>query len=104
MAPSIFVHHVFFWLKDPDSQSDLEALIAGLQRLSGISVIREFHIGRPAGTSRDVIETSYSVSWLLFFDTAAGQDSYQEDPIHLQFVKDCSPLWRKVLVYDSVDR
>jgi hypothetical protein len=97
-----FVHHVYFWLKNPSSLEDRAALLAGLGKLSGVAVIRQFHIGQPAGTDREVIDTSYSVSWLLLFDTAEDQASYQVDPIHLQFVKECSPLWSKVVVYDSI--
>jgi hypothetical protein len=100
---NIFVHHVFFWLKNPGSREDRAALVAGLEKLSKAGTIRQFHIGQPADTARDVIETSYAVSWLLIFDTAADQEGYQVDPIHLQFVKECSPLWNKVVVYDSVD-
>jgi hypothetical protein len=100
---NIFIHHVFFWLKDPNSKEDLDALIEGLQKLSHAKTIRQYHIGRPANTNRDVIETSYSVSWCLFFDNAEDQDNYQVDPIHLNFVKECSHLWSKVVVYDSVD-
>jgi len=99
----MFVHHVYFWLKDTGSVEDRAALIAGLRKLSKVLTIREFHIGVPAGTSRDVIDTSYSVSWMLLFDTPEDQESYQADPIHLQFVKECSPLWSKVVVYDSID-
>jgi len=102
-SPGTFVHHVYFWLKNPDSSEDRAALIAGLQKLSKAGMIRQYHIGLPAGTSREVIDTSYAVSWLLLFDTAGDQASYQTDPIHLQFVKECSPLWSKVVVYDSVD-
>ena len=32
------VHHVFFWLKNPDSREDLAKLIAGLRTLAGIDV------------------------------------------------------------------
>jgi hypothetical protein len=97
-----FVHHVFFWLKNPGSSEDRARLTAGLRKLSAVRMIRQCHIGQPAGTNRDVIETSYSVSWLLLFDNAADQEAYQVDPIHLEFVKECSPLWSKVVVYDSV--
>jgi hypothetical protein len=100
---NMFVHHVYFWLKNPGSREDLAALITGLRKLSKVDTIRDFHIGRPADTNRDVIDTSYAVSWLLLFDTAGDQASYQTDPIHLQFVEECSPLWSKVVVYDSVD-
>ena len=98
-----FLHHVFFWLKNPDSVEDRAKLVAGLQKLSAVTTIKEFHIGQPAGTNRDVIETSYAVSWLLLFETTADQDAYQTDPIHLQFVAECSALWSKVVVYDSVN-
>src|SRR6476661_2392932 len=100
---NIFIHHVFFWLKNPESKEDLNALIEGLNKLSQVKTIHQFHIGKPAGTSRAVIETSYSVSWCLFFDKAEDQDSYQVDPVHLNFVKECSHLWSKVVVYDSID-
>jgi len=97
-----FIHHVYFWLKDPGSKEDKARLIAGLQQLSKVGTIRQFHIGAPAGTNREVIDTSYAVSWLVIFDTDADQASYQTDPIHLRFVEECSSLWSKVVVYDSV--
>ena len=100
---NIFVHHVFFWLKNPASEEDRAALVDGLQKLSKMSIIRQFHIGVPAATDRGVIDNSYAVSWLLIFDNAADQDSYQTDPMHLQFVKECSLLWNKVVVYDTID-
>ena len=98
-----FIHHVYFWLKNKDSKEDLDKLIAGLRKLSAVKTIRQFHIGKPANTNRDVIDTSYSVSWLVLFDNAPDQASYQTDPIHLKFVEECSSLWTKVTVYDSVN-
>ncbi|HEY1006300.1 MAG TPA: Dabb family protein [Sphingobacteriaceae bacterium] len=96
-----FIHHVYFWLKDPDNGQDLERLIGGLNKLSQVKTIREWHIGKPAGTRRDVIDSSYSVSWMLVFDDRTAQDQYQTDPIHLNFVETCSHLWEKVVVYDT---
>ena len=103
MATSnVFVHHVYFWLNNSGSKEDKNVLLAGLQKLSAVKTIQFFHIGEPATTNRDVIDTSYDVSWLLFFENKADQDSYQVDPDHLQFVADCKHLWKKVTVYDSV--
>jgi hypothetical protein len=101
---NIFVHHVFFWLKNTGNTDDASKLAAGLKKLSAVATIRQFHIGQPAPTKRDVIDTSYAVSWLVLFDSKADQDSYQTDPIHLKFIEECSPLWSKVVVYDTVDR
>lgn len=98
------LHHVFFWLKNPSSKEDRDRLITGLQTLKKIETVRRIHIGVPASTEqRSVVESSYSVSELLFFDDLAGQKTYQDHPIHQQFIKDCSHLWEKVVVYDSVD-
>ena len=99
----MFVHHVYFWLKNPDSKDDKMKLVEGLKKLSRVKTIRTFHIGQPASTNRDVIDRSYSLSWLVLFDNASDQESYQTDPIHLKFVEECSPLWSKVVVYDSED-
>lgn len=97
-----FIHHVFFWLKNPDSQEDKQKLIAGLQKLTKAKTIESAHIGVPAATNREVIERSYQVSWLLVFKNDADQEVYQSDPIHLKFIEECSMLWEKVVVYDSV--
>jgi len=99
----MFIHHVYFWLKNSGNKEDKAKLIDGLKKLSKAGTIKNFYIGQPAATRRDVIDSSYDVSWLLFFDNAADQDSYQTDPVHLKFVEECSALWTKVTVYDSVD-
>lgn len=99
----MFVHHVYFWLKNENSEQDKAKLIEGLKKLSKVNTIKQFYIGVPAATDRDVIERSYSVSWLLLFDNPADQDDYQTDSIHLKFVEECSMLWKQVVVYDSVD-
>ena len=99
----MFIHHVYFWLKSSGNKEDKAKLIEGLKKLSKVKTIKNSYIGQPAATRRDVIDSSYDVSWLLFFDNAGDQDSYQTDPVHLKFVEDCSSLWTKVVVYDSID-
>ncbi|MEO7988087.1 MAG: Dabb family protein [Chryseolinea sp.] len=97
-------HHVFFWLKNPGSKEDLEKLIAGLRTLAKIETIRKINIGVPASTeARPVVDNSYSASELMFFDDLEGQKVYQDHPIHQKFIADCSHLWDKVIVYDSMD-
>ncbi len=98
-----FIHHVYFWLKNSESLNELNQLIEGLKKLSVVPTIKNFHIGKPAATNRGVIDSSYSVSWLLLFDNKEDQDSYQTDPVHLKFVEECSHLWSKVVVYDTID-
>ena len=66
------LHHVFFWLKNPDSKEDLEKLIAGVKSLAAIETVRSIHVGVPASTEkREVVDNSYHVSELLGFDDVA---------------------------------
>jgi hypothetical protein len=97
------VHHVFFWLKNPQSKEDLARLLEGLRTLTKIETVRGAHFGVPASTEkRDVVDNSFSASEMLFFDDLAGQKTYQDHAIHKQFVADCSHLWERVVVYDAI--
>ncbi|WP_214227395.1 Dabb family protein [Pedobacter sp. B4-66] len=98
------VHHVFFWLKNPDSKEDRDKLVAGVKALSKIPTVRELHVGIVASTEkRDVIDSSWGVSELMFFSDLEGQATYQTHPIHMEFIKNYSHLWEKVIVYDAVE-
>lgn len=96
-------HAVYFWLKNPDSTEDRDALIEGIKRLGQIETMRGLHIGVPASTEqREVVDNSYQVSELALFDSVEDEQAYQVHPIHQQFVEEFSPLWSKVVVYDSL--
>ena len=98
------VHHVFFWLKNPESKADKDKLVAGIKALKKIETVKEIHVGVVASTEkRDVVDTSWSVSELIFFTDVKGQAVYQDHPLHLEFIKNCSSLWEKVVVYDAID-
>ncbi len=100
----LLLHHVFFWLNNPESVADKQQLIEGLKTLAAIPTVRKLHIGVLASTEkREVVDTSWDVSELMFFDDAAGQKVYQDHPIHQAFVKNYAHLWKKVLVYDAID-
>ena len=98
------VHHVFFWLKNPNSKEDRDKLVEGVKTLSKIETVRELRVGIVADTEkRDVVDKSWAVSELMFFSDLAGQATYQNHPVHLEFIKNYSQLWEKVIVYDAVD-
>ena len=95
------LHMVYFWLKDPASTEDKQKLIDGLQALRAIPQVHSLHIGVPANTlKRDVIDNSFDVSELMFFESVEAQDEYQIHPIHKKFVDYFLPLTESVLVYD----
>ena len=98
---SQLVHHVFFWLKNKGSVADRQKLIEGLRTLAGIKEVKKLMVGTPSPTEqRGVVDNSYDVSELMFFDSIEGQNAYQVHPIHKAFVEKYSHLWDKVVVYD----
>ncbi|TKT94083.1 Dabb family protein [Dyadobacter frigoris] len=96
----MFVHNVFFWLKDKENEESRKALHAGLETLKGIESIVSVYIGTPASTRRPVIDASYDFAEIMIFDDEAGHDVYQIHPLHTKFVEDCAHLWEKVVIYD----
>ena len=96
------VHHVFFWLKNPDSEEDKKSLISGIKTLAEIETVQHIHIGKPASTEiREVVDNSFSVTEMLIFKNEEDEAIYQIHPIHKKFVENCSHLWERVVVYDS---
>jgi hypothetical protein len=99
----VFVHHVFFWLKEPKNEEVRKEFENGLQALVKVPQIQSFHIGTPVESNREVVDDSFTYSYIAFFKNKAYQDIYQTHPIHLKFVEDCQHLWEKVIVYDAMD-
>jgi hypothetical protein len=97
------IHHVFFWLKNPDSVEDRDALLAGIRGLAEIPQVKGVHVGVAAATEdRGVVDGSYSASEILLFDSLEDQATYQSHPLHQKFIDEHSDKWAKVVVYDSV--
>ena len=96
------IHHAIFWLKNPSSVEDRDKLVEGVKTLSAIKQIRTLYVGVLANTEkRDVVDASWGVSEIMFFDNLEDQASYQGDVIHQSFIKNYSHLWDKVVVYDA---
>ena len=102
-APLSFVHHVFFWLKNPKNKKDYDKLLAGLKGLGKIEQIKMSHIGLPSVNNFDkpVTDASYSFSVLLIFNSKSDEEQYLVHPLHKKFIDDHKNLWSKVVVYDS---
>lgn len=101
-AKELFIHHVFFYLKNPNNAQDEAKLLEGLKKLTKVPSIDYVHIGTPAKTDRSVIVRDYTFSWMCFFKNIIEQEIYQTDPLHLKFIEEYSHLWEKVVIYDSV--
>lgn len=98
----MFVHTVFFWLKEQDNDQARQALHEGLKTLATIAEIQTSYVGTPATTRRPVIDHSYDFSITFVFADKAAQDIYQDHPDHHKFIDACSHLWDRVQIYDAV--
>jgi hypothetical protein len=100
---NVFVHHVFFWLKEPQNTDARKEFEKGIKELIKVPLIKSYHIGTPVESPREVVDDSFTYSYMAFFKSKEDQTAYQTHPIHLKFVEDCQHLWEKVIVYDAMD-
>ncbi|SMD33032.1 Stress responsive A/B Barrel Domain [Reichenbachiella faecimaris] len=104
MISGQFAHVVLIWLSNPESDADKNKIEAGLNELiENSEYIRSAHLGVPALTARDVVDNSYSYHLMVTFGSKEDQDKYQVEPAHRKFLSDCSSLWSKILIYDSMN-
>jgi hypothetical protein len=98
----MFMHTVYFWLKEGLSDTDRAEFLRGVTSLTTIDSVRQRHVGVPAPTDREVIDRTYSYALVVAFEDQAAHDRYQEHPVHDAFRGTCERFWRKVQIYDSL--
>ena len=97
----MFVHAVYFWLRDDLTGAEMMEFVEGVSSLRAIDSVKHGWVGVPAATDRPVIERSYSHALILVFADRGAHDAYQVHPVHDRFRQNCSTFWRKVVIYDS---
>ncbi len=98
-----FSHMVYFWLKDGADADSANALAQGCRtHLAGIEGVQRLAVGFPAGTKREVVDNTYGVALRVEFADAQAHAVYQEHADHLRFIAECSHLWARVQVYDTL--
>lgn len=98
----MFVHSVYFWLRDDLSRDATTRFVEGIRSLTTIGTVQYGFIGTPAATDREIIDRSYSYALVVSFADEAGHDAYQADPIHDRFREQCDGSWKKIVIYDAV--
>lgn len=61
------------------------------------------HLGFAANTNRPVIDNTYTYCMVLTFTSKEEQDKYQDEAGHKTFISESENLWKKVVVYDSIN-
>ena len=97
-----FIHHVYFWLKNPESDAACKKFEEGLELLVTIPEIKMYHVGKAVESERDVVDDSFTYSYMAVFNNKADQNIYQSHPTHLKFIENYGDLWEKVIVYDAL--
>jgi hypothetical protein len=98
----MFVHAVYFWLKEGLTEEQLEQFREGIHSLTSIESVQHGYVGVPANTDREIIDRSYSYALVVIFADEQGHDDYQVHPTHDRFRDTCAPFWNRVQIYDSV--
>ncbi len=100
---SNYAHVVYFWFHNPDSPEDKAFFEKSLKKfLSSSKYAKTNFIGVAPAATRDVVDDSYDYNIILTFESAEAQDKYQNEDVHLQFIKESKHLWKKVIVYDAI--
>jgi len=98
-----FVHVVYFWLKPGQTDAQVAEFEAGLRQMLADSLHASTgHVGKPAGTARDVVDNSYDYCLIATFDDAASHEAYQREPAHDRFREINERFTERVQIYDSM--
>ncbi|MEO6528263.1 MAG: Dabb family protein [Gemmatimonadaceae bacterium] len=98
----MFVHSVYFWLRDDLSPVGRSIFIDGMRSLATIETVEHSFIGTPAVTTREIIDRSYSYALVLGFADRAAHDAYQVHHVHDTFREQCGGSWKKIVIYDAI--
>ncbi len=98
----MFVHAVYFWLRDDLTAEEAEQFVEGVRTLRDIEAVQHGWVGVPAPTDREIIDRSYSYALVLVFADRTAHDVYQVHPVHDRFRERCASYWQRVLIYDAV--
>ena len=99
-----YAHSVYVWLKNPESDKDRAVFEASMKKFAAnLPYVTSIHFGKPLPSERDVVDSSYTYSFLITFEQESDLATYAEDPVHLAFKAETSDLWSRVVIYDSVN-
>ena len=98
----MLAHNVYFALHD-QSEAAVQKLVAACKKyLTGHPGTVFFACGTPnQELRRSVNDRDFDVSLHMIFESQQAHDTYQEAPLHQQFIGENKSNWRQVRVFDS---
>jgi hypothetical protein len=95
-------HNVYFTLSDNSAAARDSLVAACKQYLTDHPGIVFFAVGTmEEELARPVNDRAFDVSLHIVFDSLAAHNSYQDAPLHHQFVEQSKANWKQVRVFDS---
>jgi hypothetical protein len=98
----MFVHSVYFWLRDDLTADAKQHFVDGIRSLTTIGSVTWGFVGTPASTDREIIDRSYSYALVVAFIDETAHDAYQVHPVHDRFREQCGGSWQRIVIYDAV--
>jgi hypothetical protein len=99
----MFIHNVFFWLRNDLTPTERKLFATEVRRLVQISYLERGYVGTPAATERrPVTDHSFDFAISLHFKSLEDHEFYQAKcPDHSRFVTTCKTFWERVIIYDA---
>ena len=98
----MFIHSVYFWLRDDLTAAERTRFEEGIRSLAAIESVERGFIGAPAPTDRAVIERGYTHALILTFPDQRAHDAYQAHPVHDRFREQCAGSWSGIRIFDTI--
>jgi hypothetical protein len=104
-SPS-FVHHVLFWLKDPQDLRTRDEIVRSLREFRTIAGVEFVHVGTPTVSTNPMeasaTDSSYTLAYLVLFKDKAAEDTYLAHPLYARFLERFKDAAVKVVIHDSL--
>jgi Stress responsive A/B Barrel Domain len=98
----MFIHSVYFKLRDDLTSIERRRFDEGIRSLAAIESVERGYIGVPAGTDRPIIDRDYTHALILAFADQRAHDDYQVHPVHDRFREQCAGYWSGIRIFDTI--
>lgn len=96
----MFVHSVYFQLKDNLTDEEINAFREGLESLRQIEQIRHLWVGQPVHYDSPNAREDFTFGLVTVFAGKEDHDAYQAHSLHQAFLENFAGYWDAVTAYN----
>ncbi len=98
-------HVVFCWLREPGNTDHKRRIIERTKAFRYLQGVLDIRVGEAVPSDRKSVDDSFDVGISITFAGIEDLNHYLQHPLHRSAVREVlSPLTKKILVYDFVER